>query len=185
MHPSVHAQATPDKPALIVAETGETWSYAELDRRSNRVAQLFRARGLRDRRYRRLFPRQRARFLRADLGRATRRAVLRLHLVEADRARGAIYRRGFGAKLVVASAALGHVAERLGPMIGDRGKLVLGGAVIGLAEPRGCARRTARHADRRRARRDRHALFVGHHRAAQGRARRACPRIPIPPQPTC
>lgn len=46
MHPSVHAQANPDKPAVIVAETGETWSYAELDRRSNCAAQLFRARGL-------------------------------------------------------------------------------------------------------------------------------------------
>ena len=44
MHPSVHATTTPDKAALIVAETGETWSYAELDRRSNRVAHLFRAR---------------------------------------------------------------------------------------------------------------------------------------------
>ena len=46
MHPSVHAQSHPDKPALIVAETGERISYAELDARSNRAAQLFRARGL-------------------------------------------------------------------------------------------------------------------------------------------
>ena len=46
MHPSVHAQTHPDKPAVIVAETGETLSYAELDALSNRAAQLFRARGL-------------------------------------------------------------------------------------------------------------------------------------------
>ena len=46
MHPSIHGVETPDKPALIVAETGETVSYAELDRRSNRAAQLFRAAGL-------------------------------------------------------------------------------------------------------------------------------------------
>ncbi|QNQ08834.1 acyl-CoA synthetase [Sphingomonas alpina] len=46
MHPSIHGAATPDKAALIVAETGETISFAELDRRSNRAAQLFRARGL-------------------------------------------------------------------------------------------------------------------------------------------
>ena len=45
-HPSVHARTDPAKPALIVAETGETISFAELDRRSNRAAQLFRARGL-------------------------------------------------------------------------------------------------------------------------------------------
>ena len=46
MHPARHAETQPDKPALIVAETGETVSYAELNARSNRVAQLFRARGL-------------------------------------------------------------------------------------------------------------------------------------------
>jgi fatty-acyl-CoA synthase len=46
MHPSRHATNHPDKAALIVAETGETISYAELDSRSNRAAHLFRARGL-------------------------------------------------------------------------------------------------------------------------------------------
>ncbi|MEG3123955.1 acyl-CoA synthetase [Sphingomonas sp. GB1N7] len=46
MHPSLHAAANADKPALIVAETGETITYGELDRRSNRAAHLFRARGL-------------------------------------------------------------------------------------------------------------------------------------------
>ncbi|MBN8843049.1 MAG: acyl-CoA synthetase [Sphingomonadales bacterium] len=46
MHPSTYASTTPDKPAIIVAETGETISYAELDAASNRAAQLFRAHGL-------------------------------------------------------------------------------------------------------------------------------------------
>ncbi|MGV1681816.1 acyl-CoA synthetase [Sphingopyxis sp. NJF-3] len=46
MHPSVHARANPDKPAIIVAETGETISYGELDAASNRAAQMFRAHGL-------------------------------------------------------------------------------------------------------------------------------------------
>ncbi len=46
MHPSVHAASSPDKPAVIVAETGETISYAELDAASNRAAQLFRSHGL-------------------------------------------------------------------------------------------------------------------------------------------
>ncbi len=46
MHPFRHAQATPDKPAVIVAETGAVTTYAELDAASNRVAQGFRARGL-------------------------------------------------------------------------------------------------------------------------------------------
>ena len=36
MHPFVHAQATPDKPALICAGSGEVVSYKTLDDRSNR-----------------------------------------------------------------------------------------------------------------------------------------------------
>ncbi|QGN55067.1 acyl-CoA synthetase [Novosphingobium sp. Gsoil 351] len=46
MHPSVHARTNPEKPAVIMAGSGETISYAELDRRSNQVAQLLRARGI-------------------------------------------------------------------------------------------------------------------------------------------
>ncbi len=46
MHPSIHARSNPDKPAVIMAGSGEAISYAELDRRSNQVAQLLRARGI-------------------------------------------------------------------------------------------------------------------------------------------
>ncbi|MEP6786714.1 MAG: AMP-binding protein [Sphingomonadales bacterium] len=46
MHPFQHAATTPDKPAVIVAETGATMTYAELEAASNRVAQLFRSLGL-------------------------------------------------------------------------------------------------------------------------------------------
>ena len=46
MHPSVHAAAHPEKTAVIVAETGETISYGDMEAASNRAAQLFRAHGL-------------------------------------------------------------------------------------------------------------------------------------------
>ena len=46
MHPYRHAAATPDKPAIIVAETGAVTTYAELDAASNRAAHFFRAKGL-------------------------------------------------------------------------------------------------------------------------------------------
>ena len=39
-------QTTPDKPAYVIAETGETLTYGELDRRSNQGAQLFSRIGL-------------------------------------------------------------------------------------------------------------------------------------------
>ncbi|HEX5266939.1 MAG TPA: AMP-binding protein, partial [Acidimicrobiales bacterium] len=47
MYPGAIAQQTPDKAAYIMGATGETVTYAELDARSNQVAHLLRARGLR------------------------------------------------------------------------------------------------------------------------------------------
>ena len=45
-HPYVHAARTPDKPAIVMAGSGETLSYAALEDRSNRTAQAFRALGV-------------------------------------------------------------------------------------------------------------------------------------------
>ncbi|WP_375390911.1 acyl-CoA synthetase [uncultured Sphingomonas sp.] len=47
MHPSRHARTMPDKPACIMAGSGEAVSYAELDARADQGAQLLRALGLR------------------------------------------------------------------------------------------------------------------------------------------
>lgn len=47
MHPSIHARATPDKPAYVLARSGEVVTYRQLDERSNQVAHLLRKRGLR------------------------------------------------------------------------------------------------------------------------------------------
>ena len=46
MHPSAHAKTHPDKPAYIMAYSGETVTYGELDARSNQGAHLFRSLGL-------------------------------------------------------------------------------------------------------------------------------------------
>ena len=46
MHPGLHARSEPDKPAVVMAGSGEVVSYGELDARSNQLAHLFRARGL-------------------------------------------------------------------------------------------------------------------------------------------
>src|SRR5437588_4165372 len=46
MHPSVHAKTHPDKPAYVMAYSGETVTYGELDARSNQGAHLFRKLGL-------------------------------------------------------------------------------------------------------------------------------------------
>ena len=47
MHPSIHARTQPDKPAYVMAGSGETVTYAELDARSNQGAHLLRSLGLR------------------------------------------------------------------------------------------------------------------------------------------
>jgi long-chain acyl-CoA synthetase len=46
MYPGAHAQTTPDKPAVIMAGSGETVTYAELDARSNQLAHYWRSIGL-------------------------------------------------------------------------------------------------------------------------------------------
>ncbi len=47
MYPGSLAQRIPDKPAYIMAASGETVTYAELDARSNQAAQLFWSLGIR------------------------------------------------------------------------------------------------------------------------------------------
>ena len=46
MYPAIHAIETPDKPAFIMASSGQIVTYAELDRRSNRLAHYLRDQGL-------------------------------------------------------------------------------------------------------------------------------------------
>ncbi|MEZ5659947.1 MAG: AMP-binding protein [Burkholderiaceae bacterium] len=46
MHPCQHAKTTPDKPAYIMANSGEVTTYARLEARSNQVAHLMRSLGV-------------------------------------------------------------------------------------------------------------------------------------------
>jgi long-chain acyl-CoA synthetase len=46
VHPGSVARTVPDRPAIVLAESGESRSYAELDDRSARLAALLRARGV-------------------------------------------------------------------------------------------------------------------------------------------
>jgi long-chain acyl-CoA synthetase len=46
MHPSIHARSHPDKAAYIMAASGETVTYGELDARSNQGAHLLRSIGV-------------------------------------------------------------------------------------------------------------------------------------------
>ena len=46
MYPGAHAQTQPDKPAVILADSGETQTFAELDAGANRLSRLLRSAGL-------------------------------------------------------------------------------------------------------------------------------------------
>ena len=46
MYPGLQARIRPQQPAFIMAQSGETVTYAELERRSNRLAHFLRANGL-------------------------------------------------------------------------------------------------------------------------------------------
>ncbi len=47
MYPGVQVKIRPDQPAFIMASSGEAVTYAELERRTNRLARFLRAQGLR------------------------------------------------------------------------------------------------------------------------------------------
>jgi len=47
MYPGAHATTNPDKPAVIMAGSGFTQTFAELDAAANRVSHLLRAAGVR------------------------------------------------------------------------------------------------------------------------------------------
>jgi long-chain acyl-CoA synthetase len=47
MYPGAHAAMRAEQPAVIMAGSGEVVTYGELETRSNRLAHLLRARGLR------------------------------------------------------------------------------------------------------------------------------------------
>lgn len=131
MHPSVHAGTTPDKPALIVAETGERISYAELDRRSNRAAQLFRARGLSAGDTIALFLDNLPEFYEIAWG-AQRAGLFYVCISSKLTAPEVDYIvRDSGARLVVTSTALAEVAGQVASGLSDCTLFALGGPVPG------------------------------------------------------
>jgi len=63
MYPGVQAQRRPQQPAFIMAQSGETVSYAELERRTNRLAHLLRTQGLKRLDHYAIFMENNARFV--------------------------------------------------------------------------------------------------------------------------
>ena len=119
MHPYIHAQTNPDKPAYIMAASGEVVTYRQLDQQSNRIAQLFRARGLKPGDHIALFLENNPRFFEICWG-AQRAGLIytaissRLTSAEVD-----YIVTDCGAKLFVTSKYLADKAAELVPLMKD------------------------------------------------------------------
>jgi long-chain acyl-CoA synthetase len=130
MHPFHHAAATPDKPAVIVAETGEIVTYAALEGVSNRAAHAFRAHGLK--------AGDRVAFLLDNtpdyfsLIWGAQRAGLYFVAVSSKLTAAEVdyILADSGAKLLIASASLAATAQKLA---GGGARFALGGMIDGFA----------------------------------------------------
>jgi long-chain acyl-CoA synthetase len=119
MHPYLHAQKFPDKPAYLMAGSGETVTYGQLDRQSNRIAQLFRSLGLQAGDHIAIFLENNARFFEICWG-AQRSGLIytaissRLTAPEVDYIVG-----DCGARLFVTSRYLSERAAELRPLMAN------------------------------------------------------------------
>ncbi|MBX3506631.1 MAG: AMP-binding protein, partial [Parvibaculum sp.] len=134
MHPSTHAQTNPDKPAYIMAGTGETVSYKELDERSNQVAQLFRAGGLKPGDAIAIFMENNARYF--EICWAAQRSGLYFTCISSRLTAGEIeyIAADCGAKMFFTSKALEKTARELitgNHLPGVQRKFAIGGSVEG------------------------------------------------------
>ena len=131
MHPTHHAARLPDKPALIMAGTGETVTYSQLDARSNQGAHLFRTLGLTTGDGIAIFSENNARFL--DICWAAQRAGLYFTCISSRLTAGEIAYivKDCGAKALIASHTLAKAAGETAPLIEDVKLFMLGGTIPG------------------------------------------------------
>jgi len=132
VHPSHHARRTPDKPAYIMAGSGETVTYGELDRRSNRYAQFFRSMGLKYQDHIALVMENNARYFELCWG--AQRSGLYYTCISSrlTAAETAYIVQDCGAKLVIASEAVRDMAVELAPMLASGVRtFMLGGVAEG------------------------------------------------------
>ena len=168
MFPGTWAQRTPDKPALVIAETGRTTTYAELDERSLRLARVF-----------------------ADAGLVTGDVIALVsdNAPEAYEVYWAALRSGLyitavnhhlsaseaayivndcGAKAMVVSAAKSDLIEAMADLVDVPVRLAFGGEVPGCSSYAEALAAASYRAVGRPAARRRLPLLLGDHRAAEG-----------------
>jgi long-chain acyl-CoA synthetase len=128
MHPSIHARTHPDKPAWIMAASGESVTYGELERRSNQGAHLFRSLGVKAGDAIALFMDNSPRYY--EILWAAQRSGLRFTCISSKLTAGEVeYIVGDSeAKVFIASKAVAPVALEVAPLIPGVKLYMVGGA---------------------------------------------------------
>src|ERR1700744_5181142 len=127
MHPSAHAKSHPDKAADIMAYSGETVTYGELEARSNQGAHLFRSLGLQTGDAVALFIDNHPRYY--EILWAAQRSGLRFTCLSSKLAPGEVEYivKDCEAKVFIASAALSETALQVAPRIPGVTLFMVGG----------------------------------------------------------
>jgi long-chain acyl-CoA synthetase len=117
MYPGEHARTQPEKIAYLMASTGETVTYAELDAASNQGAQLFRSLGLGIGDGIAIFMENNAQFF--QICWAAQRSGLRYTAISSRLTAPEVEYivKDCGAKVIVTSSALREIAEPLAPLL--------------------------------------------------------------------
>jgi acyl-CoA synthetase (AMP-forming)/AMP-acid ligase II len=133
MHPTVIAQRTPDKPAIIMANTGETVSFRQLEDRSNQGAQLFRKLGLKPGDGIAIFMENNIRFL--EICWAAQRSGLYFTAISSRLTAGEVEYivKDASAKALITGKALEKVAAEVAPLVPGVKLLMVGGTIPGYA----------------------------------------------------
>ncbi|WP_374472907.1 acyl-CoA synthetase [Phenylobacterium sp.] len=113
MHPATHAKTQPDRAAYIMAGSGETVTYRELDERSNQGAHLFRSLGLKAGDVIAIFMDNNARYF--EIAWAAQRSGLYYTCISSKLTAGEVaYIVGdCAAKVLITSPGVGPVADEL------------------------------------------------------------------------
>ena len=121
MHPREHAETNPHKPAIIMAGSGRTVSYGELDARSNQGAHFFRSLGLKPGDCVALFMENSATFF--EIAWAAQRSGLYFACISTKLTIGevAYILQDSHAKVLIASPGLADVAREAAATAGVRG----------------------------------------------------------------
>ena len=119
MHPHIHAKNNPDKPAFIMANSGEVVTYKELDERSNKIANLFRSKNLNSGDHIAIFMENNVRF--TEILWAAQRSGLYYTPISSRLTASEVEYiiRDCEAKLIITSNTLKHVVVELTNLIND------------------------------------------------------------------